>query len=184
VAPHPRKRELTGHEPATMYVGELPALPTGEGWLSLAGVLELGSRAVVGWSMADPRRAEVGTQALARARGQRRPAAGLLRQTDRGSQSGADSERPLLIQHARPPSRSRKGHGGENAVAESFLHTLKTDVIYLEEFDTHAQAQTAGCADIEEFYNRQRCHAAHGSRAPLVEEQTLQTNESFCPEKC
>jgi putative transposase len=171
-APQPRKRELPGHEPATMSVGDSPALPTGEGWLSLAGVLELGSRAVVGWSMAAPRRAALANQALAMAIGQRQPAAGLLRQPDRGSQDGADSERPRLIQPARPPSRSRKGHGGENAVAASFLHTLKTDVISMEKLDPHAQAQTAGWADSDVCYNRQRCHAAHGSRAPLVYAQT------------
>ena len=69
------------------------------------------------------------------------------------------------------PSRSRKGNGGENAVAESFFHTLKTALLYLEDCDTHEPAQTAGFAYSEVFYNRQRCHAANGSLAPLVYEQ-------------
>jgi putative transposase len=78
---------------------------------------------------------------------------------------------------------SRKGNCWDNAVAESFFHTLKTELTSLEEYDTHEDAQTAVFADIEVFYNRQRCHSANGYLAPLVSEQTLQTNEILCPEK-
>jgi putative transposase len=69
-------------------------------------------------------------------------------------------------------------------VAESFFHTSKTEMIYLEDFDTHEQAKTAVCEYIEVFYNRQRCHLAHGYLAPLAYEQALKTNEILCPEKC
>ena len=86
VAPNQLNRECTVQEPDPVYVGDITSLPTGEGWLSLAVILALGSRAVVGWSMANPRRAELVTQALAMAIGQRQPAAGLMRHTDRGSQ--------------------------------------------------------------------------------------------------
>jgi putative transposase len=79
---------------------------------------------------------------------------------------------------------SRKGHCWDNAVAESFVHTLKTELIYLEDFDTHAQAQTAVFEYIEVFYNRQRGHSANGYLAPLAYEQTLKTNGILCPEKC
>jgi putative transposase len=79
---------------------------------------------------------------------------------------------------------SRKGNGGDNAVAESFFPTLKTALISLEDYDTHEEAQTAVFASIEVFYNRQRCHAANGYLAPLLYEQTLKTSEIFCPEKC
>jgi putative transposase len=65
---------------------------------------------------------------------------------------------------------SRKGNCWDNAVAESFLHTLKTALIYLEDFDTHEHVQTAVFEDIEVFYNRQRCHSANGYRAPLAYE--------------
>ena len=74
---------------------------------------------------------------------QRQPAAGLIMHTDRGSQYGADSYRQLLTQHGIEPSMSRKGNCWDNAVAESFFHTLKTELVYLEDFDTHEQAQTA-----------------------------------------
>lgn len=78
----------------------------------------------------------------------------------------------------------RKGNCWDNAVAESFFHTLKTELIYLEDFDTHEQAQTAVFEYIEVFYNRQRCHSANGYLTPLAYEQALQTNGIRCPEKC
>jgi transposase InsO family protein len=184
VAPNQLNREFTVQGPDTIYVGDITYLPTGEGWLYLAVVLNLCSRAVVGWSMADHMRAELVNQALAMAICQRQPAAGLIMHTDRGSQYGADSYQQLLTQHGMQPSMSRKGNCWDNAVAESFFHTLKTELIYLEDFDTHEQAQTAVFEYIEVFYNRQRCHSANGYLAPLVYEQTLKTNEILCPEKC
>ena len=184
VAPNQLNRELTVQDPNTIYVGDITYLPTGEGWLYLAVVLDLCSRAVVGWSMADHMRAELVNQALAMAICQRQPAAGLIMHTDRGSQYGADSYQHLLTQHGIQPSMSRKGNCWDNAVAESFFHTLKTELVYLEDFDTREQAQTAVFEYIEVFYNRQRCHSANGYLAPLVYEQTLKTNEILCPEKC
>jgi transposase InsO family protein len=184
VAPNQRNREFTAPAPDTVYVGDITYLPTGEGWLYLAVVLDLCSRAVVGWSMANHRRAELVTQALSMAICQRQPVAGVSMHTDRGSQYGADSYRQLLRQHGIEPSMSRKGNCWDNAVAESFFHTLKTELIYLEDYDTHEEAQTAVFEYIEVFYNRQRCHSANGYLAPLLYEQTLKTNEVFCPEKC
>jgi putative transposase len=184
VAPNQLNREFTVQVPDTVYVGDITYLPTGEGWLYLAVVLDLCSRAVVGWSMADHMRTELVNQALAMAIGQRQPAAGLIMHTDRGSQYGADSYQQLLTQHGIEPSMSRKGNCWDNAVAESFFHTLKTELIYLEDFKTHEQARTGVFEYIEVFYNRQRCHSAHGYLAPLAYEQVLKINESLCPEKC
>jgi putative transposase len=184
VAPNQLQREFTVEAPDKVYVGDITYLPTGEGWLYLAVVLDLCSRAVVGWSMADHMRAELVNQALAMAMCQRQPAAGLIMHTDRGSQYGADSYRQLLTQHGMQPSMSRKGNCWDNAVAESFFHTLKTELIYLEDFDTREHAETAVFEYIEVFYNRQRCHSANGYLAPLAYEQVLQTNGILCPEKC
>jgi putative transposase len=184
VAPNQLNREFTVQAPDRVYVGDITYLPTGEGWLYLAVVLDLCSRAVVGWSMADHMRAELVNQALAMAIYQRQPVAGLIMHTDRGSQYGADSYRQLLAQHGMQPSMSRKGNCWDNAVAESFFHTLKTELIYVEDFDTHEQTRTAVFEYIEVFYNRQRCHSANGYLAPLAYEQALQTSEIFCPEKC
>jgi transposase InsO family protein len=184
VAPNQLNREFTVDVPDSVYVGDITYLLTGEGWLYLAVVLDLCSRAVVGWSMANHMRAELVNQALSMALYQRQPAAGLIMHTDRGSQYGADSYRQLLRQHGIEPSMSRKGNCWDNAVAESFFHTLKTELTYLEEYDTHEDAQTAVFEYIEVFYNRQRCHSANGYLAPLVYEQTLKTDEILCPEKC
>jgi putative transposase len=184
VAPNQLQREFTVEAPDKVYVGDITYLPTGEGWLYLAVVLDLCSRAVVGWSMADHMRAELVNQALAMAICQRQPAAGLIMHTDRGSQYGAESYRQLLTQHGMQPSMSRKGNCWDNAVAESFFHTLKTELIYLEDFDTREHAETAVFEYIEVFYNRQRCHSANGYLAPLAYEQVLQTNGILCPEKC
>src|SRR5215475_6061934 len=184
VAPNQLNREFTVDVPDTVYVGDITYLLTGEGWLYLAVVLDLCSRAVVGWSMANHMRAELVNQALSMAICQRHPAAGLIMHTDRGSQYGAESYRQLLTRHEIAPSMSRKGNCWDNAVAESFFHTLKTELVYVENFNTHEQAQTAVFEYIEVFYNRQRCHSAKGYLAPLVYEQTLKSNEIFCPEKC
>jgi putative transposase len=183
-APHQRNREFPVTAPDTLSVGDIPSLPTGAGWRYLAIVLELCSRAVVGWSMANHLRMALGNQVLSMALCQRQPAAGLIMPTDRGRQSGADQYRQLLARHGRQPRMSRKGNGWANVVAESFLHTVKTALMYLEDCDTHEQAQTAVCADIAVFSNRQRCQAANGYLAPLAYERTLQTRAIFCPEKC
>jgi putative transposase len=184
VAPNQLNRAFTVQQPDTVYVGDITYLPTGEGWLYLAIVLDLCSRAVVGWAMANHMRAELVNQALSMAIGQRRPAAGLIMHTDRGSQYGADSYRQLLTRHGIQASMSRKGNCWDNAVAESFFHTLKTELIYLVDFDTQEHAQTAVFEYLEVFYNRQRCHSANGYLAPLAYEQTLKTHEILCPEKC
>jgi putative transposase len=184
IAPNQLNRVFTVPVPDTIYVGDITYLPTGEGWLYLAVVLDLCSRAVVGWSMANHMRAELVHQALSMALYQRQPAAGLIMHTDRGSQYGADSYRQLLRQHGIVPSMSRTGNCWDNAVAESFFHTLKTELIYTEDYDTHEEAQTAVFEYIEVFYNRQRCHSANGYLAPLVYEQVLKTSEIFCPGKC
>jgi putative transposase len=184
VAPNQLNRAFTADAPDKVYVGDITYLPTGEGWLYLAVVLDLYSRAVVGWSMADHMRAELVNHALGMALRQRQPAAGLLMHTDRGSQYGAESYQQLLRQHQVQASMSRKGNCWDNAVAESFFHTLKTELIYLEDFDTREHAQTAVFEYIEVFYNRQRCHSANGYLAPLAYEQTVKTQESLCPEKC
>jgi putative transposase len=184
VAPNQLNREFTVQAPDRVYVGDITYLSTGEGWLYLAVVLDLCSRAVVGWSMANHMRAELVNQALSMALCQRQPTAGLIMHTDRGSQYGADSYRQLLTQHGIQPSMSRKGNCWDNAVAESFFHTLKTELIYLEDLNTREQAQTAVFEYIEVFYNRQRCHSANGYLAPLAYEQALKTSGILCPEKC
>jgi putative transposase len=122
--------------------------------------------------MANHRRVELVHQAWSMALCQRHPAAGLSMHTDRGSQYGAGRYRQRLAQHGIPSSMRRQGNCWDNAVAERFFPTRKTARISLEDFDTHEQAQTAVFAYIAVFYNRQRCHSANGSLAPLAYERT------------
>ena len=117
-------------------------------------------------------KAELGTDALQMALNQRQPQAGLIMHTDRGSQYVADRYLQLRHYHGITPSMSRKGNCWDNAGAESFFHTLKTECVYLETFDTREQAQDVIFEYIEVFYNRQRRHSFNGNLAPLVYEET------------
>ena len=173
VAPNKLNRQFEVEQPDRVYVGDITYLWTREGWLYLAVIIDLFSRAVVGWSMSTRLQAELVNRALMMAITQRQPAPGLLMHTDRGSQYVADSYQKILHDYAIEPSMSRKANCWDNAVAESFFHTLKTELIYLEDFETRDQACDAVFEYIEVFYNRQRRHSANQYLAPLVYEQTL-----------
>jgi putative transposase len=172
VAPNILNRQFDVTEPDTAYVGDITYIWTAEGWLYLAVVIDLFSRAVVGWSMNRWLKAELVTNALQMALDQRQPRPGLIMHTDRGSQYVADRYLQLLHHHGITPSMSRKGNCWDNAVAESFFHTLKTECIYLETFDTREQAQDVIFDYMEVFYNRRRRHSANGNLAPIVYEET------------
>ena len=123
--------------------------------------------------MADPRRAELVNQALSMARSQRQPAAGLIMQTDRGSQYGADSSRQLLIQHGIEPSMSRQGNCWDNAVAESFFATLDTELRAEADWATPAEAAAAVSDFIVGWYNPRRRHSTLGYCSPIEYEFRL-----------
>jgi transposase InsO family protein len=171
VAANLLNRQFDVDTPNTAYVGDITYVWTDEGWLYLAIVIDLFSRAVVGWSMSRWLKADLANRALAMAIEQRQPLAGLIMHTDRGSQYVAQSYQQLLTEHQIRPSMSGKGDCWDNAVAESFFHTLKTECLYLERFETREQAREAIFEYIEVFYNRQRRHSTIGYQAPLVYEQ-------------
>jgi transposase InsO family protein len=171
VAENVLNREFEVAEPDRAYVGDITYIWTTEGWLYLAVVIDLCSRAVVGWSMSQWLKAPLVTAALQMAIDQRQPLPGLIMHTDQGSQYVADSYQQILAQQQMIPSMSRKGNCWDNAVAESFFHTLKTECLYLETLETRDQARDAVFDYIEVFYNRQRRHSANGYLAPLVFEQ-------------
>ncbi len=125
IAKNHLKREFTVAEPNQVYVGDITYIPTQEGWLYLAVVIDLFSRQVVGWSMAERMQARLINDALIMAIWKRKPAKGLIWHTDRGSQYASDSHRLLLSQHGIVQSMSRKGNCWDNAVAESFFPQLK-----------------------------------------------------------
>jgi transposase-like protein len=124
-------------------------------------------------------KAEIVMNALQMAIDQRQPQPGLIMHTDRGSQYVADRYLGLLHHHGIEPSMSRKGNCWDNAVAESFFHTLKTECVYLEKFESRDQAQDTIFDYIEVFYNRQRRHSANGNLAPMVYEQSQKAASFF-----
>ena len=172
VAPNILNRQFNVTEPDTAYVGDITYIWTAAGWLYLAVVIDLFSRAVVGWSMSQWLKAEVVTNALQMAMDQRQPLPGLIMHTDRGSQYVSDRYMQLLYHHGIEASMSRKGNCWDNAVAESFFHTLKTECVYLETLKTREQARDVIFDYIEVFYNRQRRHSSNGNVAPMVYEET------------
>lgn len=162
------ERKFTVDTPDTVYVGDITYIPTREGWLYLAVVIDLFSRAVVGWAMSSRMTADLVNNALLMAIWKRKPDKGLIAHSDRGSQYASDTHRQIQIDHGIKASMSKKGDCWDNAVAESFFHTLKTELIYHIDFETRAEARTSIFEYIEVFYNRQRLHSANGYEAPMV----------------
>ena len=162
IAPNHLDRQLTVEEPDQVYVGDIAYIHTQEGWLYLAVVIDLFSRQVIGWSMAAHMRTKLINDALLMAVWKRKPAKGLLWHTDRGGQYASESHRALLKQHDIRQSMSRKGNCLDNAVSESFFHTLKTESVYHQTYQNRDEAKKAIFEYIEVFYNRERLHSANG----------------------
>lgn len=173
IAPNHLERQFTVAQPNQVYVGDITCIHTQEGWLYLAVVIDLYSRQVVGWSMATHMRAKLVNDALTMAIWKRKPAKGLLWHTDRGSQYASDSHRQLLTQHGIVQSMSRKGNCWDNAVSESFFHTLKTELTHQQTYSTREQAKKEMFDYIEVFYNRQRLHSSNGYLSPVNYEMQL-----------
>ena len=141
--------------------------------LYLAVFIDLFSRAVVGWYMDSRMPAASVNDALTMAIFKRRPEAGLLVHSDRGSQHASDSFQDLLKQHEFECSMSRKGSCWDNAPSESFFHTLKTELVYHEDFKTREEARQAIFEYIEVSYNRVRLHSSNDYMSPADYESKL-----------
>lgn len=174
IAPNLLNREFTVAKPASVYVGDITYIRTREGWLYLATVIDLFSRAVVGWSMGSRMKADLVNDAILMAIWKRKPEKGLIFHSDRGSQYASDVYRKTLKTHGIKASMSKKGDCWDNAVAESFFHTLKIELVHHCDFETREEARTAVFEYIEVFYNRQRLHSSNGYEAPLVYEEKQQ----------
>ncbi len=166
IAPNLLNRDFYASEPDTKYVGDITYISTGEGWLYLATVIDLYSRKVVGWSMDDTMKVSLVNDALNMAITHRNPSHGLLWHTDRGSQYASYSHKDLLQKYNIVQSMSRKGNCWDNAVAESFFKTLKSDLVYQTYFYTKAQAKREIFEYIEFYYNRVRSHSYLGNLSP------------------
>lgn len=153
----------------TIYAGDITYIRTWEGWLYLATVIDLGSRRVVGWSMADHMRAELVCDALGMAIEHRRPGA-LIFHSDRGSQYTSGDFAKLCEDNGVTQSMSRPGQCWDNAVAESFFAALKNELIYRNVWATRAEARQAIFEYIEVFFNRRRRHSSLGYRSPAAYE--------------
>ena len=173
IAPNLLNRDFYSSVPDTKYVGDITYIPTNEGWLYLATVIDLYSRKIVGWSMADNMKTSLVNDALKMAIATRNPLKGLIWHTDRGSQYASYEHKDLLEKHGIVQSMSRRGNCWDNAVAESFFHSLKTELIYREIFETRAQANQSIFEYIEVFYNRQRMHSANGNLSPVEFEEKM-----------
>lgn len=167
IAPDLLQRDFSPAKANQAYVGDITYISTDEGWLYLAVVIDLFSRQVVGWSMNKRMKASLVNDALSMAICHRKPLKGLVSHTDRGSQYASKSHRKLLESHGIKQSMSRKGNCWDNAVAESFFHTLKTELIYHERFKTREEAKQTIFHYIEAYYNRLRMHSANDYLSPV-----------------
>ena len=171
------QRGFTASAPNRVWVGDVTCVPTREGWLYLAVLLDLYSRKVVGWAMSARINAALVLQALQMALSARRPAPGLIHHTDHGAIYTADAYRAQLAAHGMSASMGRRGDCYDNAVAESFFSTVKNELTVAQVYPTRRDAQTALFEYIEVFYNRQRRHQTLGYRTPQhVEAQALSLN--------
>jgi putative transposase len=174
--PHPvadnvLDREFDPAEPNASWVADVTYVPTREGWLYLAVVVDLFSRLVVGWSMAATMTSRLVVDALAMAVEGRRPGVGLVAHSDRGSQYASEHHRRVLAGAGMVCSMSRRGNCWDNAPAESFFASLKKELVHGEDYATRDQARASIFEYVEMFYNRVRRHSTLGYLTPAEYER-------------
>jgi putative transposase len=169
-----RRFDLVQHPtPDRAWVGDMTYVPTREGWLYLAVQLDLATRRVVGWATGPTLDTALPMAALRRALAERRPAAGLIVHSDRGSQYASTAYRTVLAAEGLVQSMSRKGDCWDNAVAESFFSTLEHELLADADFHSRYEAQRAIFEFIEIWYNRERRHSTLGYVSPVQYERQL-----------
>ena len=173
IAPNLLKRNFTINKPNRIWVTDISYIWTWEGWLYLSFVLDLFSRGVIGLAMSERITDDLTQSALKQALGRRNPSAGLIHHSDRGSQYASGDYQALLKKHEITPSMSRKGDCWDNAVAESFLHTLKVEMVNRYRFKTRNEARREIFKYVEMYYNRKRTHSSLGYLSPLDYERSF-----------
>lgn len=166
VAPNLLNRQFEVQEPDRVYVSDITYIWTHEGWLYLAVILDLFSRQVVGWSLSNRMTKQLIMDALRMAVWRRRPAPGLIFHSDRGSQYCSNDFQKMLKIHGMLSSMSRKGNCWDNAVAESFFGSLKTEQVFFENYKSREEARRDIVDYIEMFYNSNRRHSYLGYLSP------------------
>jgi transposase InsO family protein len=178
IAPNLLERNFTAEAPDRVWLADLTYIWTAQGWLYLAAVLDLYTRRVVGWAMADHLRHELTLAALDMAIVRQRPAPGLVHHADRGVQYAAHGYRARLRRHGMVCSMSRKGDCWDNAPMESFFATLKGELVEAAEYDTRDEARADLFQYIEGFYNRRRLHSGLGYLTPEQKAAAFQSAAS------
>jgi transposase InsO family protein len=173
IAPNLLKQDFWTDAANRIWVGDITYIRTWQGWLYLTVILDLFNRKVVGWSMSDRLTASTTTiPALIQAVKKYQPLPGLIFHSDRGVQYACNDYCKLLNTFKIIQSMSGKGNCYDNAVAESFFHTLKTELVYHETYRTRMEAKTSIFEYIEVFYNRFRKHSALDFKSPEQYEQS------------
>jgi len=175
VAPNLLQRQFQHDDPDHAWVTDITYIRTHEGWLYLAAVLDLHSRAVVGWSMGSRMQTSLVLDALTMAVWRRKPKESVIIHSDQGSQFGSDEFNRWCKDNRLNPSMSRRGNCWDNAVAESFFSSLKSEQIKNHIYPTRAQAKSEIFDYIEGFYNRVRRHKHLNQLSPLEFERQQKT---------
>ena len=159
-------RKFEAPAPGQVWLSDITCIPTGEGWLYLAGHKDICTREIVGYAMSDRMTKGLVSQSLFRAVAAKRPDSGLIHHSDRGSQYCSFAFRKLLTQSGMYASMSAKGDCYDNAPMESFWGTLKTELVFHRQYETRRQAIREITEYIELFYNRQRIQKKLGYLSP------------------
>ena len=171
VAPNLLQKDFSASMPCQKWVGDITYVPTGEGWLYLATVIDLFSKKVVGWAISKRMTKQLVVDAMNIAITSARPVAGLIFHSDRGSQYASHNFQDLLRRHQIRQSMSAKGDCYDNACAESFFATIKKELIHRRRFSTRADATLAIMDYVVSWYNPKRIHSALGDLSPMEFEQ-------------
>ena len=171
VAPDLIEQDFSAAAPNQKWTSDISTVWTDEGWLYLAVVMDLYSRAIVGWSMNQRMTQQLVCDALTMALFRRRFPKGTIIHSDRGSQYCSKRYQRLIKNNGLRCSMGRKANCYDNAVTESFFHTLKVELVYRERYTTRGRARSSIFEYIEMYYNRQRKHSAIGHRIPMLFEQ-------------
>jgi putative transposase len=173
VAPNRLNQQFQAEQPNSIWCGDITYLWTREGWLYLAVIIDLYSRKVVGWALDSLLKTSLVLEALRLAYWRRKPAKGLIHHSDRGSQYASQDYQQQLKTFGMIPSMSRKGDCYDNAVVESFFHTLKNEEVGDQVYPTREEARRAVIDYLEMFYNSHRRHSSLGYMAPNDFEKNL-----------
>ena len=176
IAPNRLAQRAAPDGPNQVWLQDITYVPTGQGWLYLALVLDRWSRKIVGWAMADHLRSELVVSALQMAQTQRRPGRGLLVHSDRGVQYASRATRAYLEEHGWQASMSRAGNPYDNAWMESAIGKLKSEVLGRSVPADHATARQQLFAGIECWYNQRRRHSALNYQSPVAFETQSMNN--------